>query len=187
MSSRILVFLLKSFFSTIQTIFCIFFRWYPHHFSLSHFSLSLSLTPPSLFSLLPLSHSSLSIHSSLSYSSLSLSPYLCLFNYAFLPASTYLPMCIYLPTSTYLPIYINTPTYVYLPLYVNLPSSTYLPLLIPNYQYIIAADLGAVIGLVYLYIIVSTEFSKKLALDIFGGHSRALFLIFHLFNTVDSK
>ena len=96
-------------------------------------------------------------------------------------------MCIYLPTSTYLPIYINTPTYVYLPLYVNLPSSTYLPLLIPNYQYIIAADLGAVIGLVYLYIIVSTEFSKKLALDIFGGHSRALFLIFHLFNTVDSK
>ena len=109
----------------------------PHSLSLSlppHTLSSLSLTPllltapPLSFSPPPLSHSSLSIHSSLTYSSLSLSPYLCLFTYAFspmfiLPASTFLLMSIYLPTSTYL--YQHT-YHVYLPLDVNLPSSTYL-------------------------------------------------------------
>ena len=37
---------------------------------------------------------------------------------------------------------------MHIPTYVNLPSSTYLPLPIPKYQYIIATDLGAGIGLV---------------------------------------
>ena len=39
---------------------------------------------------------------------------------------------------------------MHIPTYVNLPSSTYLPLPIPKYQYIIATDLGAGIGLVLL-------------------------------------
>ena len=92
--------------------------------SLTHTCTLLNLSPPYL-SLLPLSltHSSLSIHYSLS---LPMSIYLCLLTYVYLT-------CIYLPTSTYLRIYINTSTYlyqhtiyIYLPLYVNLPSSTYL-------------------------------------------------------------
>ena len=46
------------------------------------------------------------------------------------------------PTSTYLP------TYVFIPTHVNLPSSTFLPVPISKYQYVIAADQGASIGLV---------------------------------------
>ena len=75
---------------------------------------------------------------------------------------TYLPLTTYQPMSTYLPLptYINIPTYLYqhtylpissfqhIPTHVNLPSSTYLPVPIPKYQYIIAADPGAGIGLV---------------------------------------
>ena len=105
--------------------------------------------------------------------------YICLPTYTYLPiyvylrSSTYLPIYVYLPTylniltylwqptniyqptSTYLPT-ISThtylPTYVFLhiPIYVNLPSPTYLPVPIPNYQYIIDADLGASISLVLL-------------------------------------
>ena len=39
-------------------------------------------------------------------------------------------------------------SYKHIPTNVNLPSSTYLPVPIPKYQYIIAADPGAGIGLV---------------------------------------
>ena len=52
--------------------------------------------------------------------------------------STYLHQLTYLPMSTY----------QHIPTHVNLPSSIYLPLPIPTYQYIIAADPGAGIGLV---------------------------------------
>ena len=69
--------------------------------------------------------------------------------HTYLPTSTYLPISIYLPTilhqHTYLPMY----TSQNIPTHVNLPSSTYLPLPIPKYQYIIAADSGAGIGLVF--------------------------------------
>ena len=43
-----------------------------------------------------------------------------------------------------------TSTYQHIPTYVNLPSSVYLSLPLPKYQYIIAADPGAGIGLVYI-------------------------------------
>ena len=64
----------------------------------------------------------------------------------------YLYMSIYLPSSTYLRIttYVNRPTYIYLPTNVNLPSSIYLSLPIPKYEYLIAADPGAGIGLVLI-------------------------------------
>ena len=39
-------------------------------------------------------------------------------------------------------------SYQHIPTHVNLPLSTYLPVPIPKYQYIIAADPGAGIGLV---------------------------------------
>ena len=69
--------------------------------------------------------------------------------HTYLPTSTYLPISIYLPTilhqHTYLPMY----TSQNITTHVNLPSSTYLPLPIPKYQYIIAADSGAGIGLVF--------------------------------------
>ena len=86
-----------------------------------------------------------------------------LYQYTYLP--TYLPMTTHQPiypyqlTSTYLSTYIDTPTHLFLltntyqpiPTHVNLPSSTYLPLPIPKYQYRIAADPGAGIGLIYSY------------------------------------
>ena len=76
--------------------------------------------------------------------------------------TTYVPtyLCTYLP----IPTYINAPTYLclltktYQPIstYHHLPTylPTYLPLPIPKYQYIIAADPGASIGLVsHLFVV----------------------------------
>ena len=104
------------------------------------------------------------------YIHLSMSTYL--HQHILLPASTYLltyiniPTCDYLPTCqptypplptcqpTYppLPTYINAPTYICLLTKTYQPMSTYhhLPLPITKYQYIIAADPGAGIDLVFL-------------------------------------
>ena len=65
--------------------------------------------------------------------------------YLWQPTNLCQPTYHYQPTSTYLP------TYVFLPTHVNLPSSTYLPVPIPKYQFIIAADPGAGIGLVLIW------------------------------------
>ena len=84
--------------------------------------------------------------------------------------STYLYQHTYLSLTTnqHIPTYVNQPTptnlhqhtyppisthtylssYQHIPTHVNLPSFTYLPVPIPKYQYIIAADPGAGIGLV---------------------------------------
>ena len=79
--------------------------------------------------------------------------YLSLPAYGYLP--TYLPMTTYVPISpTYLSTDLPTTTYQHVPTYVNLPSSIYLSLLIPKYQYIIAADPEASIGLVILYFFI---------------------------------
>ena len=95
---------------------------------------------PSLchFSLPSLSHTSLF----LTPPSPSLSHYLYQHNYICLPTIIYLPSSTYLHQHTYLlmPIYQQIPTYHHLP--------PYLPLPIPKFQYIIAADLRAGIGLV---------------------------------------
>ena len=73
----------------------------------------------------------------------------CILYLHFVGRPTYTNLCQstypYQPTSTYAPTNINTPTYV------NLPSSSYLPVPIPKYQYIIAADPGAGIGLVVVW------------------------------------
>ena len=75
--------------------------------------------------------------------------------YLSLPAHGYLPMTTYVPISpTYLSTDLPTTTYQHVPTYVNLPSSIYLSLLIPKYQYIIAADPEASIGLVILYFFI---------------------------------
>ena len=52
----------------------------------------------------------------------------------------------YLPLTTYL--YLLMSSYQHIPTHVNLPLSAYLPVPIPKYQYIIAANPGAGIGLV---------------------------------------
>ena len=76
---------------------------------------------------------------------------------------------LYMSTYLHLPTYINIPTYLYqhtyppmstyqhIPTHVNLPSSTYLPLPIPKYQYRIAADPGASIGLVSFIFVFSNK------------------------------
>ena len=70
----------------------------------------------------------------------------------------------------YLPSYYNLLTYPYLPLptadaYPSMSTyldqhhlPTYLPLPIPKYHYIIAADPGAGIGLVYFRLLHTTQF-----------------------------
>ena len=77
--------------------------------------------------------------------------------YDYLP-STYLcqPTYPYQPTSTYLSSHINTPTHLCLLTNTYQPTSTYyhlptfLPLPIPKYQYRIATDPGASMGLVII-------------------------------------
>ena len=69
--------------------------------------------------------------------------------------------CLLTYTYLCLPTYINIPTYVLIPTYVNLPSSICLPLPVPKYHYIIAANPGAVIGLLLLV-------DTKLTINIFG-------------------
>ena len=84
-----------------------------------------------------------------------MSTYLCL------PISTYLLTFDNLPTYVNLPTPINILTYLYqhtylpviLPTHVNLPSFTYLHLPIPKFQYIIAADQGAVSSLVVVLVV----------------------------------
>ena len=69
------------------------------------------------------------------------------------------PVPVNLPTPTNLHqhTYLPMSTYQHIPTHVNLPSSTYLPLPILKYQYRIATDPGASIGLVIVIGVISTS------------------------------
>ena len=109
------------------------------------------------------------IYNSIKYEYLPTYVYLPTFTY--LQQHTYLSISTHLPTYDILPTYVNLPTptnlhqhtylpmstYQHIPTHVNLPSSTYLPLPILKYQYRIATDPGASIGLVIVIGVISTS------------------------------